>query len=526
MKEHKIKTPAWVITGMLDSGKTTLINSLIEKELYGLDVLVLQFESGEIPLVEDEKVETLVFSKSGLEQNPFHIADTIFNYLDAHSPDLMLIEWNGMEHFHKLEEMFLQFSARSWIGIEKVVYVADHEGLKTKIPDAGALAFSQIAGSGCAFIRTEGHRHITADAGVLYGCNPDIRVFGKGKWEKFSQWIFDFRMRPQVRFLAVLTLAVIGMAGVSLSADFGFPAGRYISIFLGVFLQAVPFLAIGVILSSLLQVYVQPDWIQRKFPRNILAGQMFAVIAGFCLPVCDCASIPVFKSLVRKGVPMPAAVTFMLVSPVINPVVILSTWYAFNGNYRMILARCGLGILCAAICGLSYMVKPPVDFLLDTAQPVLGNCGDYSLPGEKDAGMARFSRMVRHAQNEFFGVGKFLLVGIFASTLFQDLIPSAVLAGMGITAWKALLLMMGLAFLLSLCSSSDAVVARSMAASLPSGAIIGFLVFGPMMDIKNTAMLLSGFKTGFVARLFVTVFLVCFIVITLFMLQGSGGIRI
>ncbi|MCD8169887.1 MAG: permease, partial [Clostridiales bacterium] len=87
-------------------------------------------------------------------------------------------------------------------------------------------------------------------------------------------------------------------------------------------------------------------------------------------------------------------------------------------------------------------------------------------------------------------------------------------------------LLMGLAFVLSLCSSSDAVVARSMAVSLPAGAILGFLVFGPMMDIKNAAMLLSGFKSGFVARLFVTTFLVCFLVIGVFMLCGSGGIRL
>lgn len=521
-----MKTPAWVITGMLDSGKTTLINSLIERELDELGLLVLQFETGETPLLENENVKKLTFSKRELEQSAFKIADSVFKYLEEHCPDLILIEWNGMEHFHKLEEMFLQFSAREWIGIEKVVYVADHEGLRSKIPDAGALAFSQIAGSGCAFVRSERRRQLTEDAGVLYDCNPEIRLFDNRRWPRFARWIFDFKLHPGIRFLAVLTVAVICVVGFSLSSDFGFPAGRYISMFLGVFLQAVPFLAIGVLLSSLLQVYVSPDWIQRKFPTNIMAGQLFAVVAGFCLPVCDCAAIPVFKGLVRKGVPLPAAVTFMLASPVINPVVILSTWYAFNGNYRMILARCGLGIVCAVVCGLTYLVKPPVEYLLDSAVMMGVNCEDFSLPEEKDGQMARFSKMIRHAQNEFFAVGKFLLTGIFVSTLFQDLIPSAMLASMGITAWKALLLMMGLAFLLSLCSSSDAVVARSMAGSLPSGAILGFLVFGPMMDIKNTAMLLSGFKSGFVVRLFVTVFIVCFIVIALFMMQGSGGIRI
>lgn len=521
-----MRTPAWVITGLLDSGKTTLINHLIEQELDQQEILVLQFESGETPLAEGEQVKKMVFAKSQLEQNPYSAADTVIRYLDQHSPDLILIEWNGMEHFHKLEEMFLQFAAKVVLSVEKVVYVADEGGLKTRILDAGTAAFSQIAGSGCAYIRREGHRRNRHEMSILYDCNPDIQVYTSRGWDPFVRALFHFGIQSRHWFLITVTAAMIYMLAFPLVDDMGFPAGRYISIFLGVFLQAAPFLAVGVLLSSLIQVYLKPDWIQRKFPRKILAGQLFAVIAGFCLPVCDCASIPVFKSLVKKGVPMPAAVTFMLVSPVINPVVILSTWYAFNGSYKMIAARCGLGVLCAVLCGLTYLVRPPRDYILGNAVPIQAACEDYSLLMNTDTRLSRFLLMMRHAQNEFFAVGKFLLTGIFVSTLFQDLLSQAVSSGGGIAPWRALLLMMGLAFVLSLCSSSDAVVARSMAGSLPVGAVLGFLVFGPMMDIKNAAMLLSGFKTVFVTRLFITTVLVCFLVTALFMLWGSGGVRI
>lgn len=75
---------------------------------------------------------------------------------------------------------------------------------------------------------------------------------------------------------------------------------------------------------------------------------------------------------------MSAAVTFMLVSPVINPVVILSTYYAFNGNYKMIAARCGLGILCAVICGLTYAIKPSKNPLLEQKMPPSVLCDDYT----------------------------------------------------------------------------------------------------------------------------------------------------
>lgn len=525
VREISMKIPAWVITGLLDSGKTTLINQLIERELDKLDILVLQFEEGEAQLVERKQVKKLVFSKKNLEDAPFHIADTIMQYLDRHSPDLILIEWNGMEHFHKLEEMLLQFTMKPFLSIEKVVFAADEAGLKTRVADAGMAAFSQIAGSDCAFVRTKGHRRVTNESEILYDCNPGIRVYTKRTWDRFTGRMFHFNLQPNHWFLLVSAAAMVYLVFFSLLNDSGFPISRYISIFLGVFLQAAPFLAIGVLLSSLIQVYLPPDWIQRRFPKNVLAGQLFAVAAGFCLPVCDCASIPVFKSLVKKGVPMPAAVTFMLISPVINPVVILSTWYAFNGNYRMIAARCGLGMLCAVCSGLTYLFYPPKAYLLEDALPAQITCVDYSLSAVSDTRLSRFALTLRHAQNEFFAVGKFLLTGIFVSTLYQDMIPHAVSAGGG-AQWKGLLMMMGLAFVLSLCSSSDAVVARSMAGSLQAGPILGFLVFGPMMDIKNAAMLLSGFKSSFVARLFVTVFTVCFIIMLLFIVCGSGGIRI
>lgn len=517
-----MKTPAWIITGLLDSGKTTVINEMIEEELSEQEILVIQFETGEVELKESLRVKKLVFTKKQLERSPFLIAGMIVKRLEKKRPDLILVEWNGMEHFHKLEEIFLEFYVKTALSIEKIVYIAAAAGL-SMLPAAGPAAFSQIAGSDCAYIRDP---DIEKEAGILTGYNPDIRIFTSGKRDRLIQRLFSFGIQPGFWFLAVAVTAMIYIAAAALLPGFGIPVGRYISIFLGVFLQAVPFLAAGVILSSVIQVYLPPDWIRRKFPQNAVAGQFFAVIAGFCLPVCDCASIPVFKGLIKKGVSMPAAVTFMLVSPVINPVVILSTWYAFNGNYKMIAARCGLGILCAVICGVSFYIKPPKAGLTVAGVPEASVCGEYDLLPVKNTRFSRFSMMLRHAQNEFFIVGKFLLAGIIISTLFQDMIPSAVSAGGELPSWAALLLMMILAFVLSLCSSSDAVVARSMAGRLPAGSILGFLVFGPMMDIKNVGMLLSGFKPGFVARLFVTVFFVCFLAVWLFMTWGMGGIRL
>ena len=55
-----------------------------------------------------------------------------------------------------------------------------------------------------------------------------------------------------------------------------------------------------------------------------------SVFLGFFLPACDCAVIPVSKRLLKKKVPINVTISFMLASPIINPVVLLSTYNACN----------------------------------------------------------------------------------------------------------------------------------------------------------------------------------------------------
>jgi uncharacterized membrane protein YraQ (UPF0718 family) len=129
---------------------------------------------------------------------------------------------------------------------------------------------------------------------------------------------------------------------------------------------------------------------------------------------------------------------------------------------------------------------------------------------------------IRHSQAEFFSVGKYLVIGTFISALFQALgtgIFTSAQSGAGLMI--SIVIMMVMAFVLSLCSSSDAVIARSFANQFPMGAIMGFLVFGPMLDIKNVMMLSAGFSKRFIGKLLLTTFLVCFAVV--FLLSGLGG---
>ncbi len=82
--------------------------------------------------------------------------------------------------------------------------------------------------------------------------------------------------------------------------------------------------------------------------------------------------------------------------------------------------------------------------------------------------------------------------------------------------------LMVLAFLLSLCATSDAMVARSLAQPFAQNATLAFLVFGPMIDLKNVLMLASLFPKRFVWRLAITVAIISFAVVYAYALFITG----
>ena len=284
---------------------------------------------------------------------------------------------------------------------------------------------------------------------------------------------------------AIAALLVVWAMQGSLSGA-GVPVGRAATIAVGMTLQAIPFLLQGDFVAELIEAFVSPAFIARVFPTNPLASVLTALVAAFALPVCDCSAVPIFRSLLRKGVPLSAATTLMLASPAINPLVIASTLYAF-GSWSLVAARVGASVVVALCVGLSMLVAPPTA-LREEGRPGADHgrdaccCEDgCELPDRSVSG-------VLAATGRSFGrILPFLLGGVVASTMAQVAWPVSSLLS-GLPAVGALALMMGAGFALSLCSSSDAVIARSLASLAPTGALMGFMVYGPMMDVKNVAV--------------------------------------
>lgn len=301
------------------------------------------------------------------------------------------------------------------------------------------------------------------------------------------------------------------------------------TVFVSILIQAFPFMLIGVLVSSAMHFFVPDNLIIRVFPTRHGIGFLTALFAGLFFPVCECAIVPVMTRLVKKGVALPIAISFMLAAPIINPIVIVSTLYAFPGQPGVMLLRVGLGLLIALMTGLTLFVlgvgkegnmldtdeghehpehyhgqdkQPQHDASCANAHDKGATCACCANPVSADMGLFRkISAMLLHAGDEFFDVGKYIIVGAFISSLIQAVIPREAFISLGSQSGLSLAVMMLMAFLFSACSTSDAFIARSYLGRLTLGPILGFLVYGPMMDIKNMLMLLGGFKKSFVIKL-------------------------
>lgn len=282
-------------------------------------------------------------------------------------------------------------------------------------------------------------------------------------------------------------------------------------IFISIVLEALPFIMIGAFVSSLIQVYVTESTIAKVLPKNKFLGLLAASLVGIVFPICECAIIPITRRLMKKGVPVYMAVTFMLAVPIVNPVVMLSTYYAFHSRPYMVFVRGGFGILIAISIGFMISVfqgsKSPVKntYIEDG---IACNCGyDHSYSANK----SKFMQIIHHTNAEVYDIGKLLILGAFISAIFQSLVSRNIILLVGKHPVYSVLTMMAFAYILSLCSEADAFIASTFLGQFTTGSIAAFLLLGPMIDIKNTFMLTASFKKSFVIKLMLLIFTTCFI---------------
>jgi uncharacterized protein len=291
----------------------------------------------------------------------------------------------------------------------------------------------------------------------------------------------------------VLLWVASGLVVPAALAGFSAQLQGFVTIFLGIFIEALPFLLAGVLASSAISLFVSPERVRRLSPRSPVLAALLGALLGLAFPVCECGSVPTARRLMSKGAPLPLGIAFVLAAPAVNPIVIASTWVAFSRWPLMVVGRIGLTILIAVAVALLLGIHPQPTALLtesDTAE----DCADDHSHNQAHAGHGRLRAIALHASGEFFEMARYLVIGGLIAATLQTAIPRAALVALGQGPIVSVLVLIALAVVLSICSTVDAFVALAFVGSFLPGAILAFLVFGPMVDIKSVLMFTSTFR--------------------------------
>jgi len=294
--------------------------------------------------------------------------------------------------------------------------------------------------------------------------------------------------------------------------------------FLALAFEGLPFLVAGSLISGVVAVFVPSTRINRLLPGNPFLATLASGFLGVLLPVCDCGTVPIVRRLLNKGMPVSCGLTFMLASPIVNPIVAFSTYSAFRGQAPGLntLIRLASGYAIAVLVGLAASRLHP-DAILKTKvlRPDRRRRAGLSvapmpdeIPDDNNVTTfgAKIVAAVRMASDDFIDTAIYFMLGAAVAAVFNTAVNQAIILPLARHALLATGAMTGLSALMTLCSTSDAFIAATFI-SFPIFARMGFLIFGPMFDFKLVFLYRLLFRRRFIALLgvglFVLVALLC-----------------
>lgn len=313
-------------------------------------------------------------------------------------------------------------------------------------------------------------------------------------------------------------------------------------IFGSIVLEVMPFMLFGSLVGGLIEAFVSREKMTSLLPKNRYLTIFFAAGMGIIFPICECAIVPVVKRLAGKGLPASAAIAYLLGGPIVNPIVFISTALAYKLEWRAALLRIIIGFGTALIISLiidrifsgkDVFQKQVTEEKHDKAK----HHHDHNHTGHScDCGCghdhgshstpfwSKFSHAVKHAADDFLGVGHFLIIGAFVAALAQTFIDRKIFLSLSGQPVLPTILMMTLAILLNLCSEADAFIAASFKGLMPFHSQMAFMVTGPMFDLKLLLMYQAVFKKKTIFVLSVLILAVIFVFSLIFELLGGGGL--
>lgn len=255
-------------------------------------------------------------------------------------------------------------------------------------------------------------------------------------------------------------------------------------------------------LVAVMQEYVSPSKVRALLTGRGLRGNIIGAALGAATPFCSCSTIPVTVGLLNAGAPFGATMSFLVSSPILNPVILalLVTLLGWKFSVFYGVASFALAVAVGAIwqlIGLERYVKN------------VRVVGEVESLGPTDL-KSRLRRAARSAFELFKTSLPYLLLGAGLGALIKGVVPGEWIASVA-GANNPFAIPVAAAVGVPLYIRNETLLPIGMALlsqGMSIGAVSALIIAGAGASIPEVTLLNTIFRPRLLAAFVITIFFV------------------
>lgn len=249
-------------------------------------------------------------------------------------------------------------------------------------------------------------------------------------------------------------------------------------------IQLLPYLALSIVLSTLIKQYTTADNLKRFISgKHIHLSIVIAALLGIVSPLGSYIVIPLSAALLLAGMPLAPITAFMISSPLINPGLFVLT--AGTLGMEMAVMRVFSAFLLGVTAGLT------TELMLQSNEVVV-----KVQTGKNAFALIKKRSLWQEALAYSKYISKYFFIGIVVAALTKVFIPvswlSSILGSNHVVSIFAATLA-GVPFYT--CGGAELPVIQQLAdLGADKGAILAYFISGPATKVATVVLMLSAFK--------------------------------
>ena len=259
---------------------------------------------------------------------------------------------------------------------------------------------------------------------------------------------------------------------------------------------ALPLL-LGIAIAGIIHVILPMGFVHRNLGGHGLASIIKATLIGVPMPLCSCGVVPTAIGLKQDGASNGASTSFLISTPQtgVDSILVSASFLGWPFAIFKLAAASVTGIIGGKLVDI-FDKKQTYKYTQNTG---IDNKRSYK---------SKIIEAIRFGLFELLGmIYGWIILGIAIAALITIIIPPGTLSDIGwITGVGGMFLMLLIALPLYVCATASVPIAASLiAAGMPAGAALVFLMAGPASNIATVGAILRAFGGRILAIYLTTV---------------------